>query len=354
MAIVPMSNTIEAIDVAVFKYNKYGMEIGGPEGRVYKLACESEDDLNSWIRTFRRVLPNNVVAKSSDLKAKAVPQPRERLARDSMMQWCSGVTDGATDSDDEGAGAEAGGSEMHLPTPIRWSEPGPPPVADESVPRCYLIVFHIAKKHNIGTLIRSACAFGVTEVILCGRKEMNTFGAQGTVPYLRFVHFSKLAAAKDYLAGMGVKVLGVEITPDSLPLQQLLPTLPQPGRDPLPGMPRLHHVAFLLGNEGTGLSSEHLQICDHCVYIPQYGRGTASLNVATSAGIVLHHFALWAGLQEQQRQAQKFVVQEDAKVQRSSRPSIRAGEGVAPKEEPLGFDESVEGMGGMFGEEEEQ
>jgi tRNA G18 (ribose-2'-O)-methylase SpoU len=33
-------------------------------------------------------------------------------------------------------------------------------------PGSYLIVFNVSKRHNIGTLVRSATAFGVTEVML--------------------------------------------------------------------------------------------------------------------------------------------------------------------------------------------
>jgi len=43
--------------------------------------------------------------------------------------------------------------------------------------------------------------------------------------------------------------------------------------------------------QGTGLSTKELEICDFFVYIPQYGCGTASLNVTVAASIVLHHFA---------------------------------------------------------------
>ena len=42
--------------------------------------------------------------------------------------------------------------------------------------------------------------------------------------------------------------------------------------------------------KGTGLSAKELEICDFFVYIPQYGGGTASLNVTVAASIVLHQF----------------------------------------------------------------
>jgi len=51
---------------------------------------------------------------------------------------------------------------------------------------------------------------------------------------------------------------------------------------------------FVLGNEGAGMTQQTMDDCDEIVYIPQYGKGTASLNVATAAAIVLHHFAEWA------------------------------------------------------------
>ncbi len=60
--------------------------------------------------------------------------------------------------------------------------------------------------------------------------------------------------------------------------------------------------------QGTGLSSKQLQLCDKLVYIPQFGEGTASLNVAVAASIVLHSFAMWAGYPERARQGQKYVV----------------------------------------------
>lgn len=41
-------------------------------------------------------------------------------------------------------------------------------------------------------------------------------------------------------------------------------------------------------------------------FAPQYGVGTASLNVAVAASIVLHHFALWAGYPERAREVRRY------------------------------------------------
>jgi hypothetical protein len=69
--------------------------------------------------------------------------------------------------------------------------------------------------------------------------------------------------------------------------------------------------------QGDGLSPQQEAICDGFVYIPQYGPGTASLNVTVAASIVLHSFALWAGYQERAREGVKFVV--------APRPERRGG-----------------------------
>jgi hypothetical protein len=51
------------------------------------------------------------------------------------------------------------------------------------------------------------------------------------------------------------------------------------------------HVALIMGNEGTGLSDKLMEKCRrNFVRIPQYGRGTASLNVYVAASIVLSQF----------------------------------------------------------------
>ena len=60
--------------------------------------------------------------------------------------------------------------------------------------------------------------------------------------------------------------------------------------------------------QGTGLSEKQASLCDAFVYIPQYGAGTASLNVTVAASIVLQHFAVWAGYPERPRQGAKFEV----------------------------------------------
>ena len=60
--------------------------------------------------------------------------------------------------------------------------------------------------------------------------------------------------------------------------------------------------------QGSGLSPKQLEACQKLVYIPQFGPGTASLNVSVAAAIVLHQFSTWAGYSERPRAGQKYVL----------------------------------------------
>eukprot|EP00898_Chlorokybus_atmophyticus_P006855 jgi/Chlat1/7170/Chrsp57S06840 len=166
-------------------------------------------------------------------------------------------------------------------------------VAQDTASRSYLVVYNIGKRHNLGTLARCCSAFGVSEVLVVGEKRFNTFGSHGAADFVKFRHVHSLDEAREYLKRLGCTICGIEIVDSARPVQE----------HPFQGS-----TAFLLGNEGSGLSSKQMAICDEFVYIQQYGSGTASLNVAVAASIVFHHFALWAGFQERQRQGNKFVV----------------------------------------------
>lgn len=51
------------------------------------------------------------------------------------------------------------------PSSVAAADPDPPPSPSTSGrAKCFVIVYNVAKKHNIGTLLRSCTAFGVTQV----------------------------------------------------------------------------------------------------------------------------------------------------------------------------------------------
>jgi len=164
---------------------------------------------------------------------------------------------------------------------------------DQQAKDCYMLVYNIGKKKNFGDILRSAAAFGVKEAFVVGAKKLSTFGNQGTQRYCKFTHFDTLEQAKSELSSRGITLIGIEIAGDAIPVN----THPFTGP-----------TCFMSGNEGSGMNEQQLAACDSFVYIPQYSGATASLNVATATGIVLHHFALWSEKTEQGREGYKFVL----------------------------------------------
>ncbi|CAK9046142.1 unnamed protein product [Durusdinium trenchii] len=165
--------------------------------------------------------------------------------------------------------------------------------AGPSKPESFLLIFNVSKKQNFGTLLRSACAFGVTEVLVVGAKKIATFGNQGTVAHANVRHFETLQAAKAELSSRGARICGIEIDERAESVT----------KHPFTGS-----TAFMLGNEGEGMSAAQRAACDFFVYIPQHTGATASLNVAIAGSIVLHHFATWAQMAEHPRQGEKYLV----------------------------------------------
>jgi tRNA(Leu) C34 or U34 (ribose-2'-O)-methylase TrmL len=147
---------------------------------------------------------------------------------------------------------------------------------DAEPPRCYFIVHNIAKKHNVGTIARCATAFGVRAIVLVGAKAYNTFGCKGASNHVDFLHFPSLHAAREGLKAPPhrvKKIMGVEIMDDAVAIDDR----------PFEGS-----TAFIMGNEGDGLTAAQKAICDGFVYIRQVrARGEAA-----DALVVRHRHAL--------------------------------------------------------------
>eukprot|EP00916_Digyalum_oweni_P024890 GHVL01041108.1.p1 GENE.GHVL01041108.1~~GHVL01041108.1.p1 ORF type:complete len:156 (+),score=24.07 GHVL01041108.1:131-598(+) len=131
----------------------------------------------------------------------------------------------------------------------------------------FLIVNNVSKRQNWGTLIRSATAFGITEILLVGGKKLQTFGSHGTFLHCNLRHFETLEEMSIFLKSKNAKICGIEIHPSAVSVTE----------KPFHGT-----TAFMLGNEGTGMSQKQIDFCDYFVYIPQFGSATASLNVSTA------------------------------------------------------------------------
>ena len=147
-------------------------------------------------------------------------------------------------------------------------------------PKSYLVLYNIMKHANFGFLLRTAAAFGVSETIVVGKRAFDVGGACGMKRMTLKRHFHKLPDAINYLREQNVSICGVEVVDDAIPIQT---------------HPFTQSTAFMVGNEGSGLSSSQIACCDFFVYVPQHGAAEC-INVNVAAGIVLHHFAMWAAL----------------------------------------------------------
>jgi tRNA G18 (ribose-2'-O)-methylase SpoU len=130
----------------------------------------------------------------------------------------------------------------------------------------------------VGSLFRTADAFGVERIILSGytaappRREISktALGAEEYVPW------EKVADPKEAIAKLrkrGYSIVALEQVRGAIELRKFSP----PSK-----------VCLMIGHEVLGVPKELLRLCDAVVYIPMHGK-KESLNVAVAAGIALHH-----------------------------------------------------------------
>ncbi|MDT3366142.1 MAG: RNA methyltransferase [Bacteroidota bacterium] len=142
-----------------------------------------------------------------------------------------------------------------------------------------VVLDNIRSAHNVGSAFRSADAFGVDKVFLCGISaappspeiHKTALGAEDSVPW---EYCANTIDAVRRLKDEGYMVLSVEQTEHSLKL----------GRDfrRSPGQ----KLALIFGNEVDGVRQDVVDESDAALEIPQSGT-KHSLNVSVAVGVVL-------------------------------------------------------------------
>jgi tRNA G18 (ribose-2'-O)-methylase SpoU len=146
-----------------------------------------------------------------------------------------------------------------------------------------VVLDDVRSMHNVGSVFRTADAFRLEAVYLCGitgcppHSEIHktALGAEDSVEWR---YFKTALEAVEELKGRGVTVLSVEQAEHSTKLPQFQPE---------PGKP----YAIIMGNEVKGVHQEVIDASDGCLEIPQFGT-KHSMNVSVTAGIVIYHFML--------------------------------------------------------------
>jgi len=145
-----------------------------------------------------------------------------------------------------------------------------------------VVLDNVRSLHNVGSVFRTADAFLVEAVYLCGitstpphaEIHKTALGAENTVAWKYFDN--TLVAVQD-LKARGYMVYAIEQAAGST----LLPTLE---------LDATMKYAVVFGNEVKGVQQSVVDACDGCIEIPQFGT-KHSLNVSVTGGIIIYEFA---------------------------------------------------------------
>ncbi|MEM1216717.1 MAG: RNA methyltransferase [Bacteroidota bacterium] len=138
-----------------------------------------------------------------------------------------------------------------------------------------LVLDNVRSALNVGSAFRTADAFALAHVHLCGitaqpphREILKT--ALGATDSVTWTYHETTLAAVAQLRAEGYHILAVEQAAASTSLEQFI----------LPSSP----IALIFGNEVQGVDQAVMDVVDGALEIPQYGT-KHSLNVSVSLGI---------------------------------------------------------------------
>lgn len=141
-----------------------------------------------------------------------------------------------------------------------------------------VVLDNIRSMHNVGSVFRTADAFLLKSICLCGytprppHRDIHKT-ALGATETVHWEYFASTAGAVQQLRHQGYTVLAVEQVENSIPLHRF-------------DANQYERLAVIFGNEVTGVDAEVLKHCDGFIEIPQLGM-KHSLNISVAAGIVL-------------------------------------------------------------------
>ena len=125
---------------------------------------------------------------------------------------------------------------------------------------------------NMGTIVRSANAFGVRRVIVIGRRQWNKRGAMATDKYLHVEYLPTTAEFVERMREEGRSIVAIDNVPGSVELAQT-------------ELPR--NAVLVFGQEGPGISEELIDAAGVIVAIEQFG-STRSINVGAAATVAMY------------------------------------------------------------------
>lgn len=141
-----------------------------------------------------------------------------------------------------------------------------------------VVLDNIRSQHNIGSIFRTADAFRIEKIYLCGitaqppsREIQKT--ALGATESVNWQYFENTIDAVEKLKEEGFLIISIEQVSKSLSLVDFMPE-------------KNKKYAVIFGNEVDGVQQEVIDKSDNCIEIPQFGT-KHSFNVSVTAGIVM-------------------------------------------------------------------
>ena len=141
-----------------------------------------------------------------------------------------------------------------------------------------LVLDNVRSTHNVGSIFRTADAFRIQEIILCGitatppHKDIRKT-ALGATESVQWQYCKNTSDAVDKLKTKGVVVLAIEQAEGSTNLSDFTPKSNTT-------------YALVFGHEVKGVSQEIVSAANEVLEIPQEGT-KHSLNVSVSVGLVV-------------------------------------------------------------------
>jgi 23S rRNA (guanosine2251-2'-O)-methyltransferase len=142
--------------------------------------------------------------------------------------------------------------------------------------RVVLVLDQLSDPHNVGAVLRSAAAFGVSAVIVQDRHAPPQSGAlakaaSGALDLIPYIEVVNIARALDDLAERGFWRIAL-VSDGEQGLAEAIPA---------------GDVALVLGSEGAGIRRLVREHCEASAFIP-IGKVMESLNVSNAAAIALY------------------------------------------------------------------
>jgi 23S rRNA (guanosine2251-2'-O)-methyltransferase len=140
------------------------------------------------------------------------------------------------------------------------------------------VLDNIRSMHNVGSVFRTADAFLIEAIFLCGytptppHRDINKT-ALGATESVDWISYTLATEAVAELKEKGYKIFAVEQTEGSVSLEKFAASADD-------------KIAVVFGNEVEGVQDAVLKLVDGSIEIPQLGM-KHSLNISVAAGIVL-------------------------------------------------------------------